>query len=126
MSFRISSRGSFRNTERFLTQLQKGNLFSELDKYGRIGVAALAAATPVDSGLTAYSWDYVINSGRDKTSISWINTNVNNGANVAILLQYGHGTGTGGYVAGYDYINPAIRPVFDQIADDIWAKIKRY
>ena len=92
-----------------------------LDECGKQGVAALAAATPKDSGLTAESWTYSIESNGDKTEIVWSNTNVVDGwFNVAIGLQYGHGTGTGGYVRGVDYINPALRPVFDNIAETVW------
>lgn len=98
-------------------------MFNELDQYGQMGVDALSRATPVESGLTARSWRYKINIGRKRTSIEWYNTNENNGANVAILLQYGHATGNGGYVSGYDYINPAMRPVFDQISERVWSKV---
>lgn len=90
---------------------------------GARGVAALAAATPVDSGLTAASWGYEVESTGSTTTITWTNTNSNSGVNVAIILQYGHGTGTGGWVAGRDYIMPAIQPIFDSIADDVWKKV---
>lgn len=103
--------------------MQRGDIFSELDRYGRMGVDALASATPVASGLTAQSWNYRVVNGKGKKGLVWYNTNTNDGANIAILIQYGHGTGTGGYVAGYDYINPAIRPIFDKLADDIWRKV---
>lgn len=89
-----------------------------------MGVDALARSTPKDSGLTANSWDYVVTRTGDSVSIYWTNTNVNDGAQIAILLQYGHGTGTGGFVAGQDYINPAIQPIFDKIQEDVWRKVK--
>jgi hypothetical protein len=88
-----------------------------------MGVDALAKATPSESGLTAKSWGYRIYRNRNSTGIEWYNSNENNGVNIAILLQYGHGTGTGGYVSGQDYINPAIRPIFDRIAEDVWKKV---
>jgi hypothetical protein len=117
--------GSTQKTQAFLTTM--GNINSEirraLEAAGQRGVDALAAATPVDSGLTAMSWGYEIVTEGGSTSIYWTNTNTFSGVNVAIILQYGHGTGTGGWVAGRDYINPAIKSVFDQIADDVWKKV---
>lgn len=118
----LSSSGSFKHMESFLSNLKKG-LYSDLETYGRMGVSALARATPTESGLTARSWAYKVKRSVDSASIEWTNTNIHNGENVAILLQYGHGTGTGGYVAGRDYINPAIQPIFDQIADEVWKKV---
>jgi hypothetical protein len=103
--------------------LSKGNLFSDLDRYGKMGVDALSRATPRETGKTASSWSYRVNRGATQTSLEWFNTNVNDGKQIAILLQMGHGTGTGGYVAGYDYINPAMRPIFDQIATDIGKRV---
>lgn len=94
-----------------------------LKKYGEIGVEALAAATPKDTGTTAASWRYEIVKKRDGYSLYWCNDNVHNGVNIALILQYGHGTGTGGYVKGMDYINPAIRPIFDAIANDAWREV---
>lgn len=94
-----------------------------LDKYAHEGIAALSAATPVDSGETASSWVYDINVNGGGMSITWSNTNVNDGVNIAIILQYGHGTGTGGYVVGRDYINPAMQPVFDRIVADLWKEV---
>jgi hypothetical protein len=122
MSF--ESTGSFQKLEKFLRQMSRGELFDTLDKYGAIGVDALASATPVDSGLTANSWAYKIVKQRGTYSIEWYNTNVVSGIPVAILIQYGHGTGTGGWVAGRDYINPAIQPVFDAMTDELWEKVK--
>ena len=95
-----------------------------LSKYGQIGVGALASATPLDSGKTAASWGYEISMSGNSATITWINSNQNQGVNIAVILQYGHGTGTGGYVAGRDYINPAMRPVFDKITEDVWREIQ--
>lgn len=94
-----------------------------LEKYGQMGVDALASATPVDSGTTAESWGYEISVRKEGATIHWTNTNQNKGVYIAVILQYGHGTGTGGYVQGVDYINPAIRPVFDKIAEEAWMEV---
>ncbi len=120
----ITSNGDFNNTRNFLNRLLKGDIFSGLDRYGRIGVDALSKATPVDSSLTANSWTYRIIKDRRRPGIEWYNTNIAGDTSVAILIQYGHATGTGGYVAGRDFINPAMRPIFDRIADDVWKKVK--
>lgn len=117
---RISQSGNFDKTEKFLQAVQKGKMFASLSRYGQIGVTALSNATPKESGKTASSWTYEIQDKGDSFTIQWLNTNVNRGVNIAIILQYGHGTGTGGYVQGRDYINPAIRPIFDQIAQEAW------
>jgi len=118
-------RGNFNKIEKFLTNATKANYLSILQKYGQEGVASLALATPIDSGLTASSWGYEItNSGRSYT-LSWTNSNVVDGVPIAIILQYGHGTGNGGYVQGRDYINPAIRPILDKIADEAWKEVTR-
>lgn len=121
MSFRLISRGEWAKTKEFLTRMVKDEPFRVLEKYGQIGVEALAAATPVDSGLTADSWSYKVLT-HPRPGIEWYNTNPAGatGKPVAILIQYGHGTGTGGFVAGRDYINPAIQHVFDEIADAVW------
>ena len=116
----FSSSGSFQKTESFLKKMSKPNIRSVLDGYGRQGVAALASAAPSETGLTAHSWTYDIEESGGTWTIVWSNTHVVNGNVIAILLQYGHGTGTGGYVQGRDYINPAIRPIFDKIADSVW------
>jgi hypothetical protein len=115
--------GDFKNTERYLEHLQRDDLASVLNKYGSLGVNALANATPVDSGLTSESWYYTIESKRGYYSIRWHNNNINEGESIAILIQYGHGTRTGGYVQGRDYIMPAIRPIFDQIAAEAWREV---
>lgn len=119
----FSQKGSFTKTENFLTKMSRGEIFNLLEGYAREGVAALAAATPVDSGLTASSWDYKITRSVGRTIITWSNSNVVNGSPIAVMLQHGHGTGTGGYVQGMDYINPAIKPVFDKIAEKAWKAV---
>lgn len=119
----ITTSGSNRMSNSLKRLLGK-SAFSDLDRYGQMGVDALARATPVDSSLTANSWSYRVSRDSHGPRIEWINTNVVDGTPVAILIQYGHGTGTGGYVQGRDYINPAIQPVFDRIADDVWKKVK--
>lgn len=119
----FSSTGSFKNTERFLKRATEFDIRRILDTYGRKGVAALAGATPADSGATAASWSYEISGSKGSWSISWTNSNMAGGVPVAILLQYGHGTGTGGYVQGRDFINPAMRNIFDQIADEAWKAV---
>lgn len=96
-----------------------------LDKYGREGVAALASATPVDTGLTAHSWKYEIQQKKDSVTISFSNTNIQNGVPIAIILQYGHATRNGGWVQGRDYINPAIQPIFDKIANEAWKEVTK-
>ena len=118
-------KGNFERTDRLLKGAKEKKYLKVLDKYGREGVAALSAATPVDSGITAESWDYKIQNGSGGYRIMWTNSNVNDGVPIAIIIQYGHGTGTGGYVQGRDYINPAMRSVFDNIADKAWEEVKR-
>ena len=118
-------KGNFERTDRLLKGAKEKKYLKVLDKYGQEGVAALAAATPTDSGLTAESWDYKIQNGSGGYKIMWTNSNVNDGVPIAIIIQYGHGTGTGGYVQGREYINPAMRSVFDNIADKAWEEVKR-
>lgn len=118
VNFEVS--GGFTKTERFLNRMKRREYLNVLDEFGRDGVQALRNATPVDSGATAEAWDYEIKCTRDCTEIVWINSNINDGVPIAVILQYGHGTGTGGYVQGRDYINPAIRPIFDKIAEKAW------
>ncbi|HEY5446025.1 MAG TPA: HK97 gp10 family phage protein [Pyrinomonadaceae bacterium] len=120
----VDTTGSFDKMEKFLHNMSQIRFREILDHYGQVGVDALASATPVRSGLTAASWTYKISQERGSTILTWLNSNVHNGVPIAIILQYGHGTGTGGYVRGYDYINPAIRPVFDMIADAVWNEVK--
>ena len=115
----VSSSGDFKNLERFLKNASRRNYRRLLEEYGRKGVDALSMATPVDSGMTASSWFYDISETSNGFEINWNNSNVNDGVNIAIILQYGHGTGTGGYVQGRDYINPALQSVFDGFVDDL-------
>lgn len=120
----LTSKGDWGSTIRQLKRMATGtDNHASLEKYGKAGVAALAKATPVDSGLTAASWNYRVIKTRGRPGIEWYNTNTSNGTSVAILIQYGHGTGTGGYVRGRDYINPAMRPVFDQIVAQFWREV---
>lgn len=118
-------KGDFSNLTRFLERAKQAVRPTDLDKYGREGVAALASATPVDSGLTASSWSYDIVQTKGTTTINFNNSHINNGVPIAIILQYGHGTGTGGWVEGRDYINPAIQPLFDRIANEAWREVTR-
>lgn len=115
-------KGDWKQTIKALSNLKttSSKLRSVLEECGREGVAALSAATPVESSLTANSWDYEIRSTSNGYQIDWINTNVHEGVPIAVILQYGHGTGRGGYVQGRDYINPAMRPIFDKLADKAW------
>lgn len=121
----FESKGSFNKTENFFNNLQKINVMDVLKTNGQKGVDALAKATPKDTKETSFSWYYEIEKTKDYYQIFWSNSNIEDGIPVVILLQYGHGTGTGGYVAGEDFINPAIKPIFDQITDDIWKAVKR-
>ena len=123
ISFR--QKGDFKKLNSYLERLEEVIKLGKLNKYGERGVSALASATPVDTGLTASSWQYSINREKDSVSISFENTNINNGVSIAILLQYGHGTRNGGYVQGRDYISPAIQPLFDQIAEEAWKEVTR-
>ena len=122
---KFTQRGSFRNTERYLHRLKQRELLAVLNKYGNIGVSALANATPVESGETAASWTYSIQQSPGYYSIRWHNSHQNDGVPIAVLLQYGHGTGTGGYVQGTDYINPAVRPIFEEMANEAWKEVTR-
>lgn len=119
----IKTKGSFRRTHKFLKKLDEKDFLRNLEKYGEAGVEALAANTPVDTGKTAESWDYQIVEGNGYVSVQWFNTNVVDGVPIAVILQYGHGTRNGGYVKGRDYINPAMKSVFDKIAEDAWAEV---
>ncbi len=116
-------KGDFSKLTRYLERVKEAVRRGDLDKYGRAGVAALASATPVDSGETAASWYYRIVNRKGSAVISFHNSNIQNGVPIAIILQYGHGTGTGGWVRGVDYINPAVRPIFDEIANNAWREV---
>ncbi len=120
---RFKHSGNFKHTEKFFRDAKNISYRDILDRFGQLGVEALASATIIESGKTAASWGYEIEETPGGVSIYWTNDNVNDGVNIAIILQYGHGTGTGGYVEGIDYINPALRPVFEQIANEAWKEV---
>lgn len=122
---RCTVKGDFKKTRTFLKRIQKTDLGSLLKQYAEEGVKALSSATPVVTGKTAASWDYEIVEERNRISIYWTNSNVNDGVNIAVILDYGHGTGWGGYVQGRHYISPAIQPVFDEIADAAWKEVMK-
>ena len=119
----FEAKGGWDRTESFLKRAIRLNIAQRLQAAAAEGIAALAAATPKESGLTANSWTAEVTIGANGFTIEWQNTHVVSGVPIAIILQYGHGTGTGGYVQGRDYINPAIQPVFDKIADEIWKEV---
>lgn len=123
--FSIKQSGNFQHLENFIARVSGDKLFEILDDYGQIGVSRLAAATPEDSGVTAASWSYYVDRGVGQSSITFTNDHMDDNGQtpVVILLQYGHGTGTGGYVQGHDFINPAIQAVFDNLRDDIWKAV---
>ena len=120
---RFTHKGDFRPTEKFLRNAKNRSYRDVLEQLGQKGVNALANATPVDSGKTASSWSYSVEESSGSIAIVWSNSNVNKGLNIAVLLQYGHGTRNGGYVQGRDYINPAIQPIFDEIANRAWKEV---
>lgn len=123
MMITIKQKGDFSKTEKLLKITLGRNYRSVLDRYARQGVEALSAATPKDSGKTASSWGYEIIQNKDSLSVVWTNKNVNRGVNIALILQYGHGTRNGGYVTGINYINPALKPIFDSMADAAWKEV---
>lgn len=122
---RITSKGDFSKATRWLERAKEKLRMGILDKYGEEGVEALSNATPVDSGATASSWRYEIQNSSTGAKLSFHNDNINKGVNIAIILQYGHGTGTGGWVEGRDYINPVIQPLFDKIAEEVVKEVAR-
>lgn len=124
MPISISSKGSFEKTERFLKAMEKLDIAKIISAQGEVGVRALSEATPRDSGRTASSWGYRVEKKGTSVSIVWTNSDEENGFPVAVMIQYGHGTGTGGYVQGIDFINPAMRPIFERIADTVWKAVK--
>jgi len=119
----FTTKGDFRHLEKLLKNCSNGNVYQGLEQYAQKGVEALASATPKDSGKTAESWGYEIHRSGKQIEIVWTNNNINDGVNIAVILQYGHGTRNGGYVVGRDYINPAMRPVFDEIAEAAWKEV---
>ena len=122
-AIRFIHRGHFEATMNFLGKAKRRTYLKILDKYGRKGVEALSLATPKDSGKTASSWNYEIQHSNGGATISWTNSNINKGENIAILIQFGHGTRNGGYVKAIDYINPALRPIFEEIANAAWKEV---
>lgn len=122
---KVSQRGNFNKTERFLNHAVKAEYLSILEKYGQEGVIALSNATPVDSGKTASSWYYKIEHTDRSYTITWCNSNVVDGVPVVVLIQYGHGTRNGGYVEGNDYIHPSIKPIFEELANAAWKEVTR-
>ena len=122
---KFRQKGDFSNLTRFLERAKNLVHISDLDRYGREGVAALASATPVDTGKTAASWCYDIKINKESASITFNNSNIQNGVPIAIILQYGHGTRNGGWVEGRDYINPVIQPIFDKIAEEAWKEVTK-
>lgn len=123
---RVRQRGDYARLTRYLERMKNTARLIDLDKYGKEGVAALASATPVDTGLTARSWSYKIFRGDGISSITFYNSNIQNGVPIAIVLQYGHGTRNGGWVEGRDYINPALQPVFDKLAKEAWREVTKH
>lgn len=121
----IKHKGNFANTESFLGRVSNFRRLYLLEKYGQEGVSALASATPIDTGKTAEAWSYKITETPGRIKISWMNSNIVDGVPIAVLIQYGHGTRNGGYVQGKDYINPAMRPIFDKIARDVWREVTK-
>lgn len=121
----FTQKGNFSKTKLFLEKAKTLARLGIFDKYGRAGVEALSANTPIDSGETAKSWKYKVEINKSGVTISWYNANVKDGFNVAIMLQYGHGTGTGGYVKGIDYINPTMKPIFDELSNKVWQEVTR-
>ena len=118
-------KGDFRRTSDFLKRVNRLNLDAILNQYGQEGVEALRAATPKDTGTTANSWNYAVHKGTGSITITWSTSNIVDGVTIAVILQYGHGTRNGGYVQGTDYINPAMKPIFDKIAQRAWEEVKR-
>lgn len=121
---RFEARGSFKNAHAFLNRLSKLDVRSIMESCGREGVTALSTATPIESGRASYSWAYKVERKGGVYTITWTNSDIENGFPVVIMLQYGYSTGTGGYVQGRDFINPAIKPIFDKIADRVWKAVK--
>lgn len=117
---KFKQKGDFSKLTKFLEKTKEAVKLEDLDRFGKVGVSALASATPVETGLTANSWYYKIERDNGSTTISFHNSNIQNGVPIAIILQYGHGTRNGGWVQGRDYIDPAIQPIFDQIANEAW------
>ena len=120
----FKQKGNFRKTRKFLKRCSNLQLDDLLDQYGKEGVEALARATPKDTGKTAASWSYTVHKSDEQITITWSNSNIVDGVPIAVILQYGHGTRNGGYVEGVDYINPAMRPIFERIAQRAWGEVR--
>ena len=125
MVIRFRHKGDFSKATRYFENLKEAVRHGDLDKYGHEGVAALASVTPVETGLTARSWYYQITTTKGSVTISFHNSNIQNGVPIAVILQYGHGTRNGGWVQGIDYINPAIQPLFNKIANNAWREVTK-
>lgn len=125
MKISFRQKGNFSKLTNYLEKAKEAVKLGDLDKYGREGVSALSSATPVDTGKTANSWYYKIEQKNGSATISFCNSNIQNGVPIAIILQYGHGTRNGGWVEGRDYINPAIQPIFDKIAENAWKEVSK-
>lgn len=119
----IRHRGNFKHIQKFLDEAPKMNVQAILERCGKAGVDALFAATPRDTGVTGNSWSYRVTVSNGRYSVEWLNSNIVNGVPIAIIIQYGHATGNGGYVQGRDYINPALKPVFDKLAEEVWREV---
>ena len=124
-AIQFKQKGDFSRLTSFLERAKEGIHLGRLNKYGRAGVEALASATPIDSGETASSWYYKIENKNGTATISFLNSNIKEGVPIAVILQYGHGTGNGGWVEGRDYINPAIQPIFDKIVEEAWKEVTK-
>lgn len=120
---RFRHKGNYKKLEKYLDKVQKVSKATDFDKFGMMGVVALSSMTPIDSGRTAESWEYEVEHSDGSAVIRFNNTNINDGVNIAIILQYGHGVHDGGWVEGRDYINPALQPVFDQMAEELWQEV---
>lgn len=122
---KFKKKGGFENTEKFFKTIGQGDYLKGLEYYGEAGVSALMEATPKDTGKTAASWSYSINKTKRGVSITWNNSNVNDGVNIAMIIQYGHGTSSGYYIEGVDYINPALKPLFELMGKKVWKEVTR-
>lgn len=125
MKIKLSSHGDFSKTYKYLKNIETALANGKFDEYGKMGVEALRKATPKDTGKTSESWDYKVIKMKTRVSLVWTNSNENNGVNIAVLIQYGHTTRSGGYVRGIDYINPAMKPTFEKIAEELWKEISK-
>lgn len=121
----VTTSGSFKNTDAFFKRMQSSDIQKTVKKYGVKGMDALSNATPEDTGETAKSWKYEVTKKPGEITIGWHNTHEEKGLPIAILVQYGHATRDGGYIPGRDFVNPAMRPVFDQISDEVWRQVTK-